>query len=164
MLSALTLLCADENERDKWSYVVLAEELRRISSQPKVDAQELFRRMVFNALISNDDDHPRNHAVIAMNHEWKLSPAYDLTPSTPVSTGHRDLALSCGDHGRAAKAESLLTQCERFHLSPEQAGGITDQMKQIVKTRWYDIAGSESLSDPDCERSQTAFVYAGFRV
>ena len=164
MLSALTLLRADENERDKWSYVVLAEELRRISSQPKEDAQELFRRMVFNALISNDDDHPRNHAVIAMNDEWKLSPAYDLTPSTPVSTGHRDLALSCGDHGRAAKAANLLTQCERFHLSSDDADSIIKQMEQIVKTRWYDIARSEGLSEPDCERIQTAFVYEGFRT
>jgi len=97
MLSALTLLRADESERGKWSYVVLAEELRRLSSQPKDDAPELYRRMVFNALTTNDDDHPRNHAVIAMNEDWKLSPAYDLTPSTPVSTTHRELAMQCGD-------------------------------------------------------------------
>ncbi len=69
MLSALTLLRSDENyqAREKWSYVLLVEELRRISSQPRTDAPELFRRMCFNALISNTDDHPRNHAVVAMN-------------------------------------------------------------------------------------------------
>ena len=79
MLSALTLLRADENyqNRDNWSYVLLVEELRRVSSQPRTDAPELFRRMCFNALISNVDDHPRNHAVVAMNTECKLSPAYD---------------------------------------------------------------------------------------
>ena len=64
MLSALTLLRADENERDKWSYIVLAEELRRLSDQPLDDAKELYRRMVFNALITNTDDHPVTHAVI----------------------------------------------------------------------------------------------------
>ena len=87
MLSALTLLRSDESyqDREKWSYVLLVEELRRISSQPRADAPELFRRMCFNALISNTDDHPRNHAVVAMNTDWKLSPAYDLTPVTPVS-------------------------------------------------------------------------------
>jgi len=69
MFSALTLLRAQESPqaRDRWSYVLLSEELRRISSQPRADAAELFRRMTFNALISNIDDHPRNHAVIAMN-------------------------------------------------------------------------------------------------
>lgn len=69
MLSALTLLRAEDSHlsRDKWSYVLLVEELRRISSQPAQDAGELFRRMCFNALISNTDDHPRNHAVIALD-------------------------------------------------------------------------------------------------
>ena len=164
MLSALTLLRADENERDKWSYVVLAEELRRLSSQPKEDAPELFRRMVFNALITNDDDHPRNHAMIAMNEDWQLSPAYDLTPSTPVSTSHRDLALQCGDQGRFANARNLLTQCQRFLLEPEQATRMIDEMEQIVKTRWRPIARNEGVTDQDCERISSAFAYEGFRL
>lgn len=164
MLSALTLLRADENERDKWSYIVLAEELRRLSSQPKQDAPELYRRMIFNALITNDDDHPRNHAIIAVNQDWKLSPAYDLTPSTPVSTQHRDLALTCGDHGRAAKADNLLTQCERFHVEPDAAAKLIDEMEQIVTTRWYDVARSEGVTEQDCERVRSAFAYEGFRA
>ncbi len=51
--------------RDRWSYILLAEELRRVVKESNRDAPELFRRMVFNALISNIDDHPRNHAIIA---------------------------------------------------------------------------------------------------
>ncbi|MGK0224133.1 MAG: serine/threonine-protein kinase HipA [Limisphaerales bacterium] len=164
MLSALTLLRADENERDKWSYIVLAEELRRLSSQPKQDAPELFRRMVFNALISNDDDHPRNHAIIAMNTDWKLSPAYDLTPSTPVSTQNRDLALTCGDHGRAANADNLVTQCIRFHVEPDEAKALIDQMEETVKARWHAIARTEGVTEQDCERIRPAFAYEGFRT
>ena len=69
MLSALTLLRTDDDpqRRENWSYISLVEELRRVSSQPRVDAPELFRRMCFNALISNIDDHPRNHAMVAMD-------------------------------------------------------------------------------------------------
>ena len=69
MVSALTLLRADDthNTRDRWSYVLLAEELRRITAEPQRHAHELFRRMVFNGLISNTDDHPRNHAALALN-------------------------------------------------------------------------------------------------
>jgi len=62
----------------------------------------LFCRMSFNVLISNIDDHPRNHAFIAMNREWHLSPAYDLMPSPVVSQDRRDLAMMCGDFGRFA--------------------------------------------------------------
>ena len=166
MLSALTLLRSDENyqAREKWSYVLLVEELRRISSQPRTDAPELFRRMCFNALISNTDDHPRNHAVVAMNTDWKLSPAYDLTPSTPVSAERRDLALDCGDWGRYAHAENLLSQSARFLLEQDEAKIIIDEMEQSVRSKWYDIARRESVTEKDCEKIASAFAYPGFRL
>ncbi len=166
MLSALTLLRADDDpiRRDNWSYISLVEELRRISSQPKEDAPELFRRMVFNALISNIDDHPRNHAVVAMDTDWKLSPAYDLTPSTPISTDHRDLALECGDMGRFANAENLLTQSERFYLAADDARNTIDKMEAIVRDNWYAVVRSEEVTEKDCEKISTAFNYPGFRL
>lgn len=164
MLSALTLLRADENEREKWSYVALAEELRRLSGQPLDDARELYRRMVFNALISNTDDHPRNHAVIALSEDWKLSPAYDLTPSSPPSEERRDLALACGDEGRYANACNLLTQCERFHMKREDASALMAEMEETVRARWYLLARTCEVSEQDCERISGAFAYAGFWI
>lgn len=166
MLSALTLLRAEDTHQDrsKWSYVLLTEELRRISAQPKIDAPELFRRMCFNALISNTDDHPRNHAVIAMETDWKLSPAYDLVPNMPISLERRDLALECGDLGRYAHADNLLSQCARFLLKRDEARAIIDAMEQTVKNRWYEVARREGVSEHDCETISTAFAYAGFRL
>ena len=166
MLSALTLLRAEDSyqDRERWSYVALAEELRRISAQPRVDATELFRRMVFNALISNLDDHPRNHAMIAMDRAWALSPAYDLTPTIAVSLERRDLAMICGDRGRYANAENLLSQCERFLLSREEAARIIDHMEVTVKERWYEVARREGVTEQDCQRIAGAFAYQGFRL
>ena len=166
MLSALTLLRAEDThtDREKWSYVLLAEELRRISVQPRTDSPELFRRMCFNALISNTDDHPRNHAVIAMDRDWKLSPAYDLTPSMPISLERRDLALACGDMGRYAHADNLLSQCERFLVATDEARQIIDTMEQTVKSQWYATARREGVSVSDCETIGGAFVYTGFRL
>lgn len=77
--------------------------------------------MCFNALISNVDDHPRNHAVIANEADWKLSPAYDLTPAVPVSVERRDFAMACGDAGRFANADNLLSQSARFLLDASEA-------------------------------------------
>lgn len=166
MLSALSLLRAEDTyqDRDKWSYVFLVEELRRISSQPKIDAPELFRRMCFNALISNSDDHPRNHALIAPNLDWTLSPAYDLTPDPLISEERRDLALDCGDMGRYANARNLLSQSARFLLKPEEAKAIIDEMEEIVRNRWYEIARREGVTDKDCEKIARAFAYPGFRL
>lgn len=166
LLSALTILRAEDShvDRDKWSYVLLAEELRRISSRPQQDAQELFRRMCFNALISNTDDHPRNHAVIALDADWGLSPAYDLTPSTPIGIERRDLALICGDMGRYANADNLLSQHLRFLLDRDDANATIQTMEQIVRDRWYGIARAEGTTEQDCERISSAFVYPGFRL
>ena len=166
MVSALTLLRADESpqSRGRWSYIGLAEELRRISAEPRRDAAELFRRMCFNALISNIDDHPRNHAVIAPDRDWRLSPAYDLTPSSPVSIERRDLAMACGDQGRYASPTNLMSQAARFALSTDEAGRIIETMETQVRSSWHEVARRCGVSDTDCAQIAGAFAYPGFRA
>ena len=164
MLSALTLLRAEDTHtsRGKWSYPVLAEELRRLSATPRQDAEELFRRMCFNVLISNIDDHRRNHAVIAAEYDWQLSPAYDLTPFTPVSIERRDLALICGDAGRRANATNLLSQSNRFLLEKDGAARLLDDLQKQIKSTWHETARQAGVSEPDCEKISSAFVHEGF--
>src|SRR5262249_48344968 len=145
-------------------YVILAEELRRIVEDARRDAKELFRRVCFNALISNIDDHPRNHAIIAKERSWKLSPAYDLTPSVPVSTERRDLALECGDMGRYANAKNILSQHARFLLQPDEAEKIVNDMKAQVEANWYDALRACGVSEQDAETIRGAFVYPGFSL
>ena len=165
MLSALTLLRTGDSyqDRERWSYVLLAEELRRLSHRPRADAHELFKRMTFNALISNTDDHPRNHAVIALDGEYHLSPAYDLTPFPLLSKERRDLALTVGGLGRYANAANLVSQAARFLLEREAATRIVDEMEAQVRAHWYRIARREGVSERDCEKIARAFVYEGFR-
>ena len=163
MISGLTLLKAEESplKRDRWSYVLMAEELRRVVAEPKRDAAELFRRMCFNALISNTDDHPRNHALTAFNRDWRLSPAYDLTPSPSVSQ-QRELALVCGDSGRLATAKNLLSQCPRFLLDEQEAKSIISIMTQQVRSTWHSNLRAQGVSVRDVETIGGAFVYEGF--
>lgn len=165
MLSGLTLLRAEEGHdtRDRWSYVLLVEELRRVSANPRGDAAELFRRMCFNALISNTDDHPRNHAVMAMTPDWNLSPAYDLTPGPLISEERRDLAMICGDAGRYANAENIVSQSMRFLLEKDVAEKIVSDMEEQVRSKWYEVVRREGLSEADCNTISRSFVYPGFR-
>ena len=139
------------------------EELRRVCANPKEDAAELFRRMCFNALISNTDDHPRNHAIIAKDKNWKLSPAYDLIPSPSISLDRRDLAMACGDAGRYAKASNLLSQSARFLLEDEKAKKIIDDMDAQVRDTWFATSRSAGVTERDCKQIAGAFVYPGFR-
>ena len=114
--------------------------------------------MVFNALISNSDDHPRNHAAISKARDWRLSPAYDLTPSMPLSLERRDLAMNCGDLGRYAHAENLLSQCARFHLERDRARAIINAMEMQVAGTWDETARRVGVSERDCETIRSAFA------
>ena len=102
--------------------------------------------------------------MVAMDQEWRVSPAYDLTPTTAVSIERRDLAMICGDRGRYANAANLLSQCERFLLSRDESTRILAEMETIVKQRWYEVARREGVSEQDCQRISTAFAYEGFRL
>jgi serine/threonine-protein kinase HipA len=163
MVSGLTLLQSEDvhQARDRWSYILLVEEVRRVSEDPKRDAIELFRRMCFNGMISNTDDHPRNHAMIALGRPWRLSPAYDLTPTPQVSQERRDLALICGDQGRIINTYNLLSQARRFLLPSAEATKILADMRSEITNTWYATARREGVSEADCERIAPAFVYPG---
>jgi len=162
MVSALTLLGAEENSKENWSYPALAEELRRVCTNPKQNANELFRRMCFNSLTSNLDDHPRNHAILAKDEDWQISPAYDLTPSVPIAVDRRDLAMTIGDFGRYANEQNLLSQCARFHLNHDEAKNIITEMTGIIQSSWYDLARKKTVIVRDCKAISGAFVYPGF--
>lgn len=94
-MSAMTALGLSENdELENYSYVDLAMSDFMTSKEQK---QELFRRMIFNGLFGNTDDHLRNHAFLRINGEWKFSPAYDLTPNTvPYNKQHHALCFIAG--------------------------------------------------------------------
>lgn len=164
MVSALTLLKSDDNptSRDNWSYLLLADEVRRVSSKPREDLRELFSRICFNSLISNLDDHPRNHAILAKEREWRLSPAYDLTPLSVIAKETRFLAMVCGPQGRAARKNNLLNSHARFFLSKEEAESIIDNMTVTIKQEWYNYLRRAGASEKDCTLLANAFVYEGF--
>lgn len=163
MVSGLTMLRAEEPPNlENWSYLILAGELQRWSSRPQEDKVELFRRAAFNALISNDDDHPRNHAVIAADENWRLAPAYDLTPNPQHGSQERNLALVCGRLGRAARRGNLLSGAARFGLSVEEAGTIIDEVASVISRSWRTEVLKWGGSEQDCETIAPAFLYEGF--
>ena len=135
LVSGLTVVDAEDGwlDRERWSYLLLADELRRWSAEPDEDRRELFRRMVFNAMVTNNDDHPRNHALVRSPAGWRLSPAYDIVPVALVSQERRDLALNAGDYGRAASMYNLLSRCEVFGVSKDEARRQVDTLLDVVR-------------------------------
>jgi serine/threonine-protein kinase HipA len=164
MVSALTLLQSDDNAADRmrWSYLLLADELRRASSHPAEDLRELFTRICFNAAVSNTDDHPRNHALLARGSTWRLSPAYDLTPGAMRTETERLLAMACGrDGSRWANRTVILASAGRFLLYAQEAESIFDRVCAVVSSQWRRCYRQAGVSEQDCDRLAGAFLYGG---
>lgn len=165
LVSAFTMLDVDEHylDRERWSYPLLADELRRWSRKPKDDCIELFRRMVFNAAVNNNDDHPRNHAVRRTALGWELAPAYDLVPTPTVSLDRRDLAMTVGTYGRVASIYNLLSQCRRFGLTNEAARAVVDLIVTTLRS-WRDDFRTSGVSSKDVDYIAPAFLPETFFV
>ena len=159
LVSGLTVLDCDDSylNRERWSYPLLADNLRRWSDKPKADCAELFRRMVFNAAVTNNDDHPRNHALLRRPKGWRLSPAYDLVPTPVVSRERRDLALTVGHYGRTASLYNLLSQAGRFGLSAEDARKEINQIITVVRP-WRESFFACGVSAQDLDHIAPAFL------
>jgi serine/threonine-protein kinase HipA len=162
MVSALTVLQAEDSatSRARWSYLLFADEVRRVSANPRQDLRELFKRICFNAAVSNLDDHPRNHAIIAKGQEWRLSPAYDLTP-TPTSATDRSLGMECGPYGRIARQANIVAGAGRFQLGKEEAVALFEQVTNSVRSEWRTVMRRAGASDQDCEAIHSAMVPEG---
>ena len=119
-------------------------------------------RICFNALISNTDGHPRNHAFLTFDRNWRLSPAYDMVPLPSVSQDRRDLAMECGRFGRFANAANILSEHPRFLPEREEAERIVYEMREQVEKTWHETALTHGVSTQDADTIRGAFVYPGF--
>jgi serine/threonine-protein kinase HipA len=165
LVSGLTVIDAEDGYfgRDRWSYLLLADELRRWSSHGDDDRRELFRRMVFNAMVTNTDDHPRNHALLNDGAGWRLSPAYDIVPMALVSQERRDLALTAGTHGRAASLYNLLSRCDVFGMAPAEARAEVDTMLAVVG-RWRERFAAHGIGERTLLMLEGAMLPASFHL
>lgn len=146
VISAATLLQTEypsSGGRDQtlWSYPLLSQALRRIGAPPE-DQLELFRRMIFNALSGNDDDHPRNHAVVwdEINRRWRLSPAFDVVPNIDFQPTRLSMQLSADRYDVCR--ESALADWRHFGFnSREAAETAQDEAVETIAQSFSDSAG-----------------------
>lgn len=137
--TAIRAATASGNEPEM-GYPALAQILRRVgitqADTNKKDAIELFRRMVFNILIDNTDDHEKNHALLVVNPfengRLKLAPAYDVLP-TNSGQGYQEFI--CGQQGRDSTLENAMSQCDAFGLRPAEAAAEIVAVIEVVN-RW----------------------------
>lgn len=135
-VSGLTLVGCDETESRTKAYTDLAQAVRSHChpSVIRADNAELFKRMVYNILVSNDDDHLRNHGFVwePRMAGWRLSPLYDVLPR-PSHASERYLHLGIGPQGRLATLDNALAAHERFTLSRTTACALMAEVWRVVR-------------------------------
>lgn len=163
-LSAHTLLRLDSHsvpgDRAR-SYLSLAERLAFLQV-PKEHIAELWKRMAFNALVNNYDDHPRNHGVVRKDGQWQLAPAFDITPLFQRPRTPPILAMSVQKEGNCeASVDALLRSAPLFGVTLETAATWLAQSASHVTERWLPNALSRGISESFCiEKQATSFAYA----
>lgn len=137
-ISGATLLQA--NRDDEHSYTEIIDVMRSKCENFVEDARQLWRRLVFNHLITNVDDHLQNIGFLySGNNQWRLAPAFDLNPF-PDKDRESKTWLS-EDSGPISSTQQMLDQAARFELSQPQAQSILEEVTTAVK-RWKDVATS----------------------
>ena len=159
MVSALTMLGCHESASRNKSYGDISDRIRRVgvANFVKQDQKELFGRMVFNILVTNDDDHLRNHAFLwdGGHRQWRLSPLYDVMPRPMVSSA-RQLHLGVGPHGRLATLDNALLGCARFGLTRRDADDIIERIWRVVG-KWRDYFEGFGVPGAEIEAIAGAF-------
>ncbi|GAP36559.1 type II toxin-antitoxin system HipA family toxin [Piscinibacter sakaiensis] len=138
--SAHTVLRLDAQTRGERqrSYVALAYDMERWCGRADVNTaelkRELWRRMAFNAICGNGDDHPRNHGLLYRDGRWGLADAFDIAPYITFSG---TLAMAITREGSSvASTGNLLKTCESFAVDPTAAARYIEATKDTVAAGW----------------------------
>ena len=142
--SAMTLLGKTDgvSAADGVSYLDIASFIQAYGASPKADLVELWKRIVFNMVVSNTDDHLRNHAFLLTPRGWALSPMFDVNPEPAGS----ELSLNVDETDNRIQIELAISVAERFGITKKEAENIAQDIRKTVSDRWKYLAKSNGLS------------------
>ena len=157
----MSMLGSRDNETR--SYLEIVDALRQHGAAPQEDIPALWRRMVFNVLISNTDDHLRNHGFLYEGPGgWRLSPAYDLNP-VPTDIKPRILSTAINEDDNTASLALAMEVAGYFELDYDKAREIAAQVAKAV-SKWRDEATRHGLTKPDIDRMASAFEHQDLKM
>lgn len=153
--SAMTML--ERSDGDAGSYLEIAEVIERMSPHAGDDLRELWRRIAFSVLISNFDDHLRNHGFLRNSSAgWDLSPAFDLNPDP--GPGQRALSTAIDFDSAEARVELVMDVADQFRLDEDAALAVLGEVSRVT-TRWREVAKGRGLADRAIEQMARAFEH-----
>lgn len=151
--SAMTLL--EKKDGEFGSYLEMAEFISNqgASGSIQTDLAQLFRRVLFNVLVSNRDDHLRNHGFIRVTDGWRLSDAFDMNPNLNKEMH----ALALDDASPEPDIEVAISTAEFYRLTEDEALDILEEVSDAI-SGWVEVAKSLGLSAAEIDRMKQAFL------
>jgi len=146
MLSGLSLLKLNEMEARYASYRELAELIRHQFSNPVTSLHELFRRIVFNILVGNTDDHARNHAAFWDGIALSLTPAYDICPQNRTGQVATQAMNLEGKQGNHATLVNVLSICRDYRLEETKAREMINTLISVINDHWLNVCDEAFLA------------------
>lgn len=160
-LSAMSMLGANDN--DTRSYLEFVDVLRQYGAAPKKDMHMLWRRIVFSVLISNTDDHLRNHGFLYAGPDgWLLAPAYDMNP-VPADIRPRVLTTAIDLDDGTASLDLAMEVADYFELTATEARVIAAEAGQAVAS-WREEAAGVGLTQAEIDRMTSAFEHEDLKA
>ena len=152
-VSAMTLL--ERRDGEGGSYLEIAEFIQNHGARGGVDSdlEQLFRRVLFNVLVGNTDDHLRNHGFLREASGWRLAPAYDLNPN-PAKRHH---ALELDGSTDEPDLASLLATAEFYRVRARAADRMFKGIREVTQG-WKKRASAMRISASERSRMAQAFV------
>jgi serine/threonine-protein kinase HipA len=157
----------DPVEQKRRSYINFAHELQRWAGAGDKNyiagqKRELWRRIVFNGLVNNADDHPRNHGLLFEGRSWGLSPVFDVVPSvfekpSPVLS----MPFLPGRQGMVGTPENLAEAGRFFGYGKDEAKEALEAMARVVAWEWRNALRKAGMPETETDRMEPAFRLAG---
>lgn len=160
-MSAMTALDAADHGPQR-SYLEIVDAIRQTGSRPDADIEELWKRIAFNILVSNTDDHLRNHAFLHDGAGWRLAPVYDLNPC-PIDVKPRVHALAIDEDDATSSLETALEVAALFGIKAEHARAMAAEIGAVTSS-WKNVAKSLGLTVAQIERMESAFEHDDLRL
>lgn len=154
-VSAMTMI--GKTDGDEASYLEVAQVIANHVEPGAMEADlaQMFRRLVFNVIVGNRDDHPRNHGFLRAAGGWRLAPAFDVNPS-PEMAQH---ALAIDDRSHEPSLEFAVATRSFYRLSAQEATGIVEEVAGAV-SGWEAKARRASLPAAEIELMRIAINHA----
>jgi serine/threonine-protein kinase HipA len=162
MLSGLSLLNLNEMEARYASYCDLTEIIRRYFDAPHLQLLELYRRLIFNVLIGNTDDHARNHSAFWDGKKLQLTPAYDLCPQLRLGQEATQAMSIDGSQGNFSTLNNVLSISEYFQVTPSHAHEIMEHMIITIKENWESTCEEAEMSNLERDRLWGTSIFNPF--